>query len=603
MSFDVTPMATGGWTDGWGSWQVTLYEKDVEGENRPLNVLDGNKALFVGKKRNWQNTLLPTEFQFTIESHDSFVDKFVEKSSDQFLVELFLNADPIFRGNIISGNIENDMYEDYPDLNIRAHCGLSRLKGIPFRQEDDEVIEFGNLVVKLLNKLGLQSGCRFSEYNQHRNTAGSFIPLTKRIDTRRILHDRENRYCYDMLENVLQRFNCQLFHSNGGFMAMQRPFRVGTRTRYEITGDYSTVVTDSDLDRVITQEQIIGGRGRQGFLQPILKGDITYNFAPDEPYLRNKEFVEWTSGILEHWSLESGGITKQGDGNNTRVRLDKDAVIAQKTEGVIETPADIERFRFRFRYQYGSSFDFGTFDLNYAQVIAKNDRLGTVRYLTDGGTWSGSEYSLEFPISSTSEKYGLVEEQEIEIEAWPLASPERIEMRLAFIGSGQQDMLLWVEFELVDMIVSGDMSTTGRITETVTGKGQNSVSRSFTMGDISLYRPSGILEYLSSESPEQWNPTDVWTDSAPDKNLDELNIEEIAGARSKNMRTISIKIWPDNSDGQADFTGIHNTLILDDIPYIPNYVALLIDNHEIEIQADELIDERADLVTSEKYIQ
>lgn len=230
---------------------VVKYDMEIADLNGIVWKVEIEEDAFAGTKTTLKGTDNPIRFEYDNNSDDVFdpihassviISVYSETNFSlidlystedlQYRVKVYQSASLYWQGYIITGNY-SEPYEDVPyPVSIVASCGLNHLKNVLY---DDSGTYYNGrriesqIFIDILGKIGYTG---FSEYINiyEESMADSFDDSP--VDQTRIDVDIfKDMYCYEVLNELLKKYNACIVHKIGGFV-IYRPVELTGATVY-----------------------------------------------------------------------------------------------------------------------------------------------------------------------------------------------------------------------------------------------------------------------------------------------------------------------------------------------------------------------------------
>jgi len=311
------------------SWKIEVEEDAFAGSVTTL-VGAGDPILF-----EWNNDsddvfdpIKTSRLNLTVWSETNFALIDLYSTEDlHFRVKAYQNTVLFWTGYIITGNY-TEPYNDVPyPVTIVASCGLEQLKNALYKYETAEPDDTyyngrrleSQIVIDILGKLGYTGFTEYINlYEESMDDSTDDSPLDQiKIDVD-IFRDM---YCYEVLKELLKKYNACIIHKDGGFV-LYRPTELTGATVYGRI--FTAVITKSSTS--FTSVKYINRSGHSSTLRQVPGGalmvqrpaktiNIYQDYGNKESWINNWEFSsnKFSGTIItginaEEWT-RSGGQT------------------------------------------------------------------------------------------------------------------------------------------------------------------------------------------------------------------------------------------------------------------------------------------------------
>lgn len=250
--------------------------------------------------------IIGSELSFTFYVEDSGGEQFMADIAsgtiNRFTVKVLSGSSIFWTGIITPSSTERDDY-DYPiSFDIRATCGISILKNIPYLNSGalyTGVASFKTHLINALGKLGTTALYSSSDVFLRTSvdwwdTAVAVSNSTDPLDKYGVDHwtfyqfhttggvEDDVMSCYEVISEICKAMGARIYMMNGAFWVEQISYKTGNfvSRNYTKTGSYLTFDSFSGsnvLNRTTTGARNIGGGGYFSYYPALRRVDVNYH--------------------------------------------------------------------------------------------------------------------------------------------------------------------------------------------------------------------------------------------------------------------------------------------------------------------------------------
>jgi len=294
--------------------------------------------------------IVGSELSFTFYVEDSGGEQFMADIAsgtiNRFTVKVLSGSSIFWTGIITPNSTERDDY-DYPiSFDIRATCGISILKNIPYLNSGalyTGVASFKSHLVNALSKLGTAALYGVSDVFLRTSvdwwdTNVTVFNGTDPLDKYGVDHwtfyqfnttggvEEDVMSCYEVISEVCKAMGSRIYMMNGSFWVEQISYKTGNfvSRNYTKTGTYLTFDSFSGanvLNRTTTGARNIGGGGYFSYYPALRRVDVNYhsfaryNLFVGSQFVSNLTVQDVSRNITYDITDNSGTTTLKITGN------------------------------------------------------------------------------------------------------------------------------------------------------------------------------------------------------------------------------------------------------------------------------------------------
>jgi hypothetical protein len=312
------------------SWEISLWEVDFSGVAQVVVAANPPFVLtYEGQgKFPFSNPIRGSSCEYTIEAQESGVEydleQILEADEGSYRIEILKNSNLFWRGSVLPQLSETEDAAFPLAYTITATCGLGRLDGIPFRDDNAEAysgrVSKLQIIVDILNKLGQDlpfvTADNWFSTLMTQNLGDD--ALVQALVDRGIFYDENGLpwMCSDVLKSLLLKKSLHVTQANGAWQIIQQQALKDAAIHvieYNSSGAF-TLAHYVDLrvpyDNLnVRMQQIHHSKSK-----PLRSAEITYDVTK-EFTVRNGDFEEWelpsgSGNMPVGWTVVNGDVER-----------------------------------------------------------------------------------------------------------------------------------------------------------------------------------------------------------------------------------------------------------------------------------------------------